>query len=680
MAEVLGAVASGISVAQLAGNLASSVIKLKNYWDQIQDAPDDIAFLARELDNQQFILRSILESQLKLTSSGRPSNSFLERTLQLCQDSSDELNELVNALAQDINSNSRWKKKLGATKVVLKNDQLKKLKRRMKNATRLMNLAISWQTNATLQQQSSVLTTQIQASFDQSFATWQSTISATMVSNSPTKNFFSTVGTSNGVATFSDPENSKSEPQDSLVCHPEKQTLARYSETYSSSTWSGYFLGSGKLRTQEQKQKRKRLRKIEATYHLPVWLSNRAWQCMYTKDLSALRWNFNIETHRTLDTNGSEFFACLYKGDVFGVQRMLENRTGFVNDRFYSKPDPSGDKYYNGTTPLHVAASRGHIDLCKLLLSQRADVSIPDESWKRKTPLFEIAEWADEVLGKGDCHPLDIIRIFLQAGADMELIDDPHILVECFCSEDIFKCLYEHIYLNPGDVNLTEKIFIVSGEMSRPYLSPGAPSLITSFLGGPDFQANISLQIGDKNLITAFHQWSEHFAYKHYCRLQYGDVTNHDIEELEMLLREVICAGFDVHSLNNSHWTPLQAIIGESISYSLENNSFSGQFLDCSKQISVRWLQLLHDSGIDLHQYGEWEILHHELTRPQMSVYNDSQGWWEDFDWPLLGFKYGPCVEDWEFWFLEPTDKFAGEFWSLVESPEPILMPGTWVD
>lgn len=146
MAEILGAVASGISVAQLAGNLVSSIIKLKSYWDQIQDAPDDISFLVREIDTHHFILRSILESQAKIASSGRTSNTFLENSLKLCEDSSDELNQLVKALEKEINSSNKWRSKLGATKVVLKNDQLKKLKRRMKNATRLMNLAISWQT------------------------------------------------------------------------------------------------------------------------------------------------------------------------------------------------------------------------------------------------------------------------------------------------------------------------------------------------------------------------------------------------------------------------------------------------------------------------------------------------------------------------------------------------------
>lgn len=146
MAEVLGVVASGYSVAQLAGSLATGIIKLKNYWDQIESAPSDITFLVRELDTHHVILHNILQNQAQLASIGPPSNSFLEHTLQLCQDTSNEVNELVKALAKDINPSSKWKKKLGAMKVVLKSDQLDKLKRRMESATRLMHVAISEQT------------------------------------------------------------------------------------------------------------------------------------------------------------------------------------------------------------------------------------------------------------------------------------------------------------------------------------------------------------------------------------------------------------------------------------------------------------------------------------------------------------------------------------------------------
>lgn len=145
MAEVLGTIASGISIAQLAGNLASSIIKLKNYWDQIQDAPDDIALLVHEIESHHAILRSILEKQAQLTVSCQPTGGFFDHSIKLCQSASSKLDGLVNALTIDINSNRKWKRTMGAANFLLKAEQLKKLKKRMKNATRSMHLAISWQ-------------------------------------------------------------------------------------------------------------------------------------------------------------------------------------------------------------------------------------------------------------------------------------------------------------------------------------------------------------------------------------------------------------------------------------------------------------------------------------------------------------------------------------------------------
>jgi hypothetical protein len=39
-----------------------------------------------------------------------------------------------------------WRKQVGSAKVVLRKEEIKTSKRRMKNATRLLSLALSWHT------------------------------------------------------------------------------------------------------------------------------------------------------------------------------------------------------------------------------------------------------------------------------------------------------------------------------------------------------------------------------------------------------------------------------------------------------------------------------------------------------------------------------------------------------
>ena len=50
MAEAIGLVAGGINIATLAGQALKSAVKIKEYWNQIHDAPEEVQDLLDELD------------------------------------------------------------------------------------------------------------------------------------------------------------------------------------------------------------------------------------------------------------------------------------------------------------------------------------------------------------------------------------------------------------------------------------------------------------------------------------------------------------------------------------------------------------------------------------------------------------------------------------------------------
>jgi hypothetical protein len=139
MAEVLGIVASGISVAQLAGQVTSSIIKLREYWKQIQDAPADINRQLREIDSLNLILCHIQDDRARWKYAG--SNVGMQKSLELCKEGTDELCGLVNQLREKVEGKRGWKKKVGAVKVVLKKEEIKEIKGRMKSAVRLLSLS-----------------------------------------------------------------------------------------------------------------------------------------------------------------------------------------------------------------------------------------------------------------------------------------------------------------------------------------------------------------------------------------------------------------------------------------------------------------------------------------------------------------------------------------------------------
>lgn len=142
MAEALGVVASGIAVTQLAAQVTSSIIKLKNYWDQIKDVPSEIAILLREIDALNLVLCHIQGDQGTPSDPTSVSNSvYLKQSLELCQQGSAELGILVNELAAKIEGKRGLRKKIGSAKVMLRDEETKKLKRRMKSAIRLLSLS-----------------------------------------------------------------------------------------------------------------------------------------------------------------------------------------------------------------------------------------------------------------------------------------------------------------------------------------------------------------------------------------------------------------------------------------------------------------------------------------------------------------------------------------------------------
>jgi hypothetical protein len=142
MAEIFGAVASGIAIGQLAASIAKSIIAIKEGWSQVQDAPAEINNLIRQIDSLNLILQHIEDDQSRedipqLSSA----NLCVRQSLKLCEEGAAELVALANDLARKIQGKNGWRKKLGSAKIVLRKEDIKKLKSRMKNAIQLLSLS-----------------------------------------------------------------------------------------------------------------------------------------------------------------------------------------------------------------------------------------------------------------------------------------------------------------------------------------------------------------------------------------------------------------------------------------------------------------------------------------------------------------------------------------------------------
>lgn len=185
--------------------------------------------------------------------------------------------------------------------------------------------------------------------------------------------------------------------------------------------------------------------------------------------------------------------------------------------------------------------------------------------------------------------------------------------------------------------------------------------------------------------------------------------------EWHALIRDVLRHVADIRLLSQSRsmrtlsgGTPLSSLISEGVRarmgfcpqrVAIRETDSAAVLASCEKSI-LAWLADLYEGGIDLNLYGENEKEHFrhrfEGYPSDGMIYNyfspdlcktgcDNLGLYrEHLYWVrLVNFHYGRFPTDWKFWWSEPSDEFAGDFWLLMESEtqEAIMsVPGAWVD
>lgn len=142
MAEVLGAIGSGISIGTLAGQIASSLVKRNSYMDLIKDTPEDIKILVDEIEDLQLLISDIENDRARnpYTESLLDSNSA-SRCLGHCRRGVERLRRVVDAIAADLSSMKPRKRKWVAASMIWKRDAMEKYKAELASAVRLLTLS-----------------------------------------------------------------------------------------------------------------------------------------------------------------------------------------------------------------------------------------------------------------------------------------------------------------------------------------------------------------------------------------------------------------------------------------------------------------------------------------------------------------------------------------------------------
>jgi len=135
MAE-LGVAASAISVASIAIQVGDSIIKLKDFWNHVKEAPEEIKWLMEEIQNLGLVLSGV-ESSKAHNDPLHLEPAFANRCLELCRKGASILEAVVKEADEEI----RKRRKVGGVKAVLKKGTIERLKERLRSSQLMLMLS-----------------------------------------------------------------------------------------------------------------------------------------------------------------------------------------------------------------------------------------------------------------------------------------------------------------------------------------------------------------------------------------------------------------------------------------------------------------------------------------------------------------------------------------------------------
>ena len=140
MAEIIGVVASGISIGTLAVQIVGCVQKILDLWSTVKDAPENIRSLLEEIELLGNILSEIDSEKTWQTQTPSPRPAVV-KTIEYCQEAADCISHVTKVLSEGLSSTSGRRRYWIAIKTVMKEKNLMRCLSRLERAKSLLNLA-----------------------------------------------------------------------------------------------------------------------------------------------------------------------------------------------------------------------------------------------------------------------------------------------------------------------------------------------------------------------------------------------------------------------------------------------------------------------------------------------------------------------------------------------------------
>jgi hypothetical protein len=141
MAEVIGIVSGAITFATVLVQIGDTIATLKECYDNLRDAPDDLRKLVQEIELFGFILTDIGEDLSQSPNPALGNNKHALKSLTLCKDAAKELDIICTDIVREIKSPNRLRRSLKSVRIVLQKGKIEKHKTHLQHAIQLLMLS-----------------------------------------------------------------------------------------------------------------------------------------------------------------------------------------------------------------------------------------------------------------------------------------------------------------------------------------------------------------------------------------------------------------------------------------------------------------------------------------------------------------------------------------------------------
>ncbi|KAK8060912.1 hypothetical protein PG996_010842 [Apiospora saccharicola] len=624
MAETLGIVASGIAVAQLGAATGGAVLKLKQLWGQVKDAPETISELIERID---LISSAVWELEHQFTHSGLPpmlwDKTTAVRSIAYCRKALMKLSDFVDGLSSRITSRRGYRRKLGAAQVVLNKDEREKLEGHLRNALDVLRFAQDAYHRAILMATPDIVTLKLQQFMQDSRST--------------AVQLYEAEATSSSVREQDDGQSPTSTSSQS-VRQPRRRTTSHWKPASSFGLLS-IFTGPNDYGVE---------------FRQPWWLAGLA--SSFTLHMSTYRSGWDVQVRLYSERPESDpVFLMAEDGDVAGLRSLFEQRQASPFDR---------DEY--GRTLLHVEVTRflfeTGVDLTQTdLYGERSLGQDVQDLTRLLLPEVDMAE-TDPTSSELTCScPMTTSWDLLQ---QWQPILCPYHDKTTMRSR--LSTLYQHRLADPETT-----IFLLGPEWSTD------PGTICNEAWTEYGYSLLHMVVANLTVRQAFGiERSKVYEFaKDVIRMT---IDLHPLEPgsdyaLDYDLPDIDITPFLRLILSNMNWESRHYL-----TIPKRANKMLQEWVKLLSEVGVdieeygqRELDILQDAASESFIHFEAGKLITEYIRVRFPL--------EGCELCLYGFTYGPNVEDWTILCNDPTSQFAGEFWDLMED-RPLEMPGAWFE